>query len=161
MILQNVWLPFSELTVSMCAHISPSQSNLYSRRVVCGPCQTGTISSSRSWPSPLVSSGSLRSAETSAAGPCSWSLRDPETPRGPGGQSSETGKGAGCTAGGPSDDKNVIVWVMILSISVWPEKICSAFSSTYSVSTLPCPDPTLKSSLLQSSRAGCVKISQI
>lgn len=84
----------------------PSRSNLYSRLVVCGPCQTGTISSSRSSPSPLVWSGSRRSVAVSGAGPCCHSLHDPETPHGPGGQSSERGRGAGWAARGPSAIRN-------------------------------------------------------
>lgn len=73
-------------------------SNLCSTPGVYGPCQTRTISSSRSSPCRPVWSGILRSAGGSAASLCSWTLRDPETPSVPEGQRRGRGREVDCGA---------------------------------------------------------------
>lgn len=66
----------------------------------CDPCQTGTISSSRSLPCRPAWSGNLRSAWGSAASLCSWILRDPEIPSVPEGQRQGRGREVDCGAVG-------------------------------------------------------------
>lgn len=84
--------------------------------VAYGPCQTGTISSSRSLPCLLAWSGILHSVWMSALSLCSWILRDPETPSVPRGQRMGRGKVADYDAG---DTKIALLCDPMFKLLVW------------------------------------------